>query len=89
MIDVACSLVGLKREDIVRLDPRYYRPTEVDVLLGDIKKVKDELGWEPQVKFQALIRIMLAADMKKEGLAVPFEVPPDPLEWRKPFASTP
>ncbi len=86
MVDLATDLVGLKTDDIVRLDPAFYRPTEVDVLMGDASKAKRELDWECKVKFQDLIKIMLAADLRREGLEVPFEVPVDPLDWRKPYA---
>ena len=49
----------------VEVDPLYYRPTEVDILLGDPKKAKDILGWEPNVKFEELVKIMTLADWKK------------------------
>ena len=49
----------------VEVDPSYYRPTEVDILLGDASKAKDELGWEPQVKFEELVKIMTNADWEK------------------------
>ncbi len=52
---------------IIEIDPKYFRPAEVDVLLGDYKKAKTELGWEPQVKFKELVKIMTEADFKKEG----------------------
>lgn len=89
MVDLATSLVGLKTDDIVRIDPVYYRPTEVDVLKGDFSKAKTQLNWEPRVKFQDLIKIMLAADLRREGLQPKFEVPEDPLDWRKPYHHQP
>ena len=49
---------------VVKIDPRYYRPTEVEQLLGDPSKAKAKLGWEPKVKFDELIKIMLEADYK-------------------------
>lgn len=49
----------------VRIDPRYYRPAEVDFLLGDPSKAKEKLGWEPSVKFEELVRIMVDADLKE------------------------
>ncbi|MBE0644933.1 MAG: GDP-mannose 4,6-dehydratase [Bacteroidetes bacterium] len=50
---------------LVEVSPRYYRPTEVDLLIGDPRKAKEKLGWEPQVKFEELVRIMAAADLEK------------------------
>lgn len=47
---------------IVRIDPKYFRPTEVDLLLGDITKARTTLKWEPQVTFEELVRIMTEAD---------------------------
>lgn len=54
----------------VRVDPEYYRPTEVDLLIGDYTKAKNLLGWEPQTKFAELVQLMVDADLelvKKEG----------------------
>jgi len=51
-------------EVIVRVDPKYFRPTEVDVLIGDASKAKRKLGWEPKVKFDQLVEIMTDADWK-------------------------
>jgi GDPmannose 4,6-dehydratase len=48
---------------IVRIDPKYYRPTEVDQLLGDPSKAKTNLGWQPEVTFDKLVEIMIKADM--------------------------
>lgn len=50
---------------LVEVSPRYYRPTEVELLIGDPSKAKRQLGWEPQVKFEELVRIMVAADLEK------------------------
>ncbi|KKQ29220.1 MAG: GDP-D-mannose dehydratase [Candidatus Moranbacteria bacterium GW2011_GWD1_37_17] len=52
---------------IIRIDPRYYRPTEVDLLLGDPTKAAKELKWKPKTKFKELVKIMMKADMKKES----------------------
>lgn len=49
---------------IVEIDKRYYRPAEVDVLLGDYTKAKNKLGWEPKVKFKELVKIMIDNDRK-------------------------
>lgn len=50
---------------IVEVSPKYYRPAEVDVLLGDFTKAKNELGWSPEVKFEDLVRLMMSSDIKK------------------------
>jgi GDPmannose 4,6-dehydratase len=55
---------------IVRIDPKYFRPTEVDILLADITKAKKHLGWEPRVRFEELVKVMLDYDMKKVNLDV-------------------
>jgi GDPmannose 4,6-dehydratase len=53
---------------IVDIDPRFYRPAEVDLLLGDPSKAKKVLGWEPKVKFEALVEMMMRADLEEVGL---------------------
>ncbi|MEI6567538.1 MAG: GDP-mannose 4,6-dehydratase [Verrucomicrobiota bacterium] len=60
----AFSYVNMDWEKHVELDPRYLRPTEVDLLLGDASKAKRQLGWEPKTKFSDLVRIMVDADIK-------------------------
>ena len=50
-------------EAIIEIDPRYFRPTEVDRLLGDSTRARKELGWEPQVEFKGLIQMMVQADL--------------------------
>jgi GDPmannose 4,6-dehydratase len=54
---------GLEWEPHVEIDPRYFRPSEVDALLGDPSKAREKLGWEPRVGFEELVRIMVDADM--------------------------
>lgn len=51
---------------IIEIDPKYFRPAEVDILLGDYSKAKKKLGWKPKTKFKELVKIMSKADMKKE-----------------------
>jgi GDPmannose 4,6-dehydratase len=51
----------------VKQDPRFMRPAEVDLLLGDPAKAKEKLGWEPEVSFEQLIQMMVASDLKKEA----------------------
>ena len=61
-------MVGLQPDDIVRIDPVYFRPTEVDHLLGDAAKVRRVLGWQPRTSFRELTGMMLAADVRAAGL---------------------
>jgi GDPmannose 4,6-dehydratase len=53
------------RKTLTKIDPTYYRPTEVYILIGDPAKAKSKLGWEPKVKFDELARIMVQADLEK------------------------
>ncbi len=53
---------------IVEIDPKYFRPAEVDVLLGDNTKARKKLGWTPKVKFDELVKIMMQADLEKENI---------------------
>ncbi len=61
------KMAGLNWKDYVEFDPRYLRPKEVNVLCGDASKIKDALGWEPQVKFSELCSIMYNHDYDEEG----------------------
>jgi GDPmannose 4,6-dehydratase len=63
-VETAFDHAGLDWERSVEIDPRYFRPTEVDVLLGDASKAEREIGWRPQVKFHTLVRLMVDADWK-------------------------
>jgi len=56
--------LDLDYKKYVAVDPRYFRPTEVDVLLGDSSKAKKILGWQPKVTFDELINMMIATDME-------------------------
>ncbi len=67
-LDEAFGLVGLDWSKYVEIDPRYYRPTEVDVLLGDASKARRVLGWRPRTSFKELVRLMVEADLDAEGL---------------------
>jgi GDPmannose 4,6-dehydratase len=64
-VRVAFECVGLKWEDYVVVDPRFYRPAEVDMLVGDPSKARRELGWEPDVTFEQLAEIMVRADLDR------------------------
>jgi GDPmannose 4,6-dehydratase len=56
--------LGMDYREYVEVDPRYFRPTEVDVLLGDSSKARRNLNWEPKISFDALIDMMVEADME-------------------------
>ncbi|MFZ2303230.1 MAG: GDP-mannose 4,6-dehydratase [Minisyncoccia bacterium] len=51
---------------IIEIDPKYFRPAEVDILLGDYSKAKTKLGWEPETKFKELVKLMAEEDLKEE-----------------------
>ncbi len=67
-LDLAFEYVNLKWEDYVEFDPRYLRPAEVDLLIGDPSKAKAKLGWEPSVTFEQLVYLMVDSDLKALGL---------------------
>ena len=72
-LDEAFGYVDMDWQEYVRIDPRYYRPTEVDYLMADCSKAKKKLGWEPKIKFYELVRIMVDADLELLGLETPGE----------------
>jgi GDPmannose 4,6-dehydratase len=63
--EIAFARAGLDYEQHVVQDPRFMRPAEVDLLLGDPSKAKRELGWEPKVDFKSLVEMMVDADMER------------------------
>ena len=67
-LEQAFTSVDLHWQDFVEVDSRYYRPTEVDMLIGDPTKARVQLGWEPKTKFVDLVRIMMKADLEEQGL---------------------
>jgi GDPmannose 4,6-dehydratase len=64
-LEVAFSHVGLDWKKYVEIDPRYHRPAEVDLLIGDYSKAKRQLGWEPKTKFVELAKLMVDADVQR------------------------
>lgn len=68
LLDVAFGHLGLDWHQYVKIDPRYYRPTEVDLLIGDAGKAKKKLGWTPKVSFKQLVTMMVDADLEGERL---------------------
>ena len=67
-LDISFAYVNLDWHDYVEFDPRYLRPTEVDLLIGDPSKAKQKLGWEPSVTFEQLVGLMVEADLRALGL---------------------
>jgi GDPmannose 4,6-dehydratase len=59
----AFSYAGLDWEKYVEVDPQYFRPTEVDYLLGDPSKARKAFGWKPKTSFEQLVRMMVDSDM--------------------------
>ena len=64
MAELTFKLLGLAWEEFVEIDPRYFRPAEVEILQGDATKAREELGWEPKVGFQQLVEMMVESDME-------------------------
>lgn len=64
-VEIAFSHVGLKWEDYVVIDEKFVRPAEVDLLLGDCTKAKEKLGWQLDVSFEQLVKMMVDEDLKK------------------------
>lgn len=66
LLEAAFTRLQLDWRKHVKIDAKYYRPTEVDVLIGDASKAKQVLGWEPKVRFQELVSMMVDADLASE-----------------------
>ncbi|MGE0105269.1 MAG: GDP-mannose 4,6-dehydratase [Blastocatellales bacterium] len=64
LLDESFGYLDLDWREYVEIDPRYFRPAEVDLLIGDASKAKRKLGWEPRVSFRELVRMMVDADLK-------------------------
>jgi len=64
-VESAFSHVGLDWHQYVKVDPRYFRPAEVELLIGDASKAKRELGWVPRTKFKELVQIMVDSDLEE------------------------
>ena len=67
-VEAAFAQVGLDWREHVEIDPRYFRPTEVDELCGDASKAAEKLGWRPQTGFVQIVRLMLESDLAAAGL---------------------
>ncbi len=70
-LDVAFGYVNLNWHDYVEFDPRYLRPAEVDLLVGDPTKAKQKLDWKPSVSFEELVKLMVDADLRAMGQDLP------------------
>ncbi len=68
-LDIAFGYVNLDWHDYVEFDPRYLRPAEVDILIGDSTKAREKLGWQPSVTFEELVALMVEADLEALGLS--------------------
>ncbi|HTY14994.1 MAG TPA: GDP-mannose 4,6-dehydratase [Methanoregulaceae archaeon] len=66
-LNAAFEYAGLDVGTYVKIDPKYFRPTEVDVLISDPRKSNEKLGWKPKVKFGELVKIMVDADIRALG----------------------
>jgi len=63
LVDIAFGYLGLDPAEYIRQDPRFMRPAEVDLLIADPTKAREELGWEPTVDFEQLVKVMVDADL--------------------------
>lgn len=63
-LEEAFSYAGLDWREYVEIDPKYFRPSEVDLLVGDASKAREKLGWQPRTTFKELVRLMVDADME-------------------------
>ena len=66
-VDETFKYTNLNVDEHVKIDPRYFRPVEVEQLIADSKKAKEKLGWNPKVKFKDLVKIMIDSDMRAIG----------------------
>ena len=73
-LEEAFAYVGLDWQQHVKVDPRYFRPAEVDLLVGDASKAKRVLGWQPAVGFRTLVRLMVDADLAALGQKRPEDI---------------
>lgn len=86
-VEKAFDVVGLDWQEYVKVDKRFFRPLDVPCLVGDYSKAKKKLGWEPRVKFDELVKIMVREDLKRwerwlNGEKFPWDAPNYPTEAR-------
>jgi GDPmannose 4,6-dehydratase len=76
LVQRAFAEVGIENwADYVRQDPKFLRPAEVDLLIGDATKAREKLGWEPEVDFGALVKMMVAHDLQREATKAGITLP--------------
>jgi GDPmannose 4,6-dehydratase len=76
LVERAFAEVGIENwADYVRQDPKFLRPAEVDLLIGDPTKAREKLGWEPEIDFEALVKMMVAHDLQREATKAGIELP--------------
>jgi GDPmannose 4,6-dehydratase len=75
LVELAFAHVGLDWQEYVKIDERFIRPAEVDLLIGDPARAKEKLGWSPTVDFAALVRMMVDADVQRLSHFNPAHVP--------------
>jgi GDPmannose 4,6-dehydratase len=80
LIRIAFEHADLDWERYVKIDPRYYRPAEVDLLVGDPARARRELGWEPEVTFKELVEMMVDADIERLKDVEPNRTSPN-INW--------
>jgi GDPmannose 4,6-dehydratase len=80
-LDISFGHVNLNWQDYVEFDPRYLRPTEVDLLLGDPTKSQQQLGWQPSVTFEELVKLMVDGDLQALNLPTPHGNAVNPADY--------
>ncbi|HCF99940.1 MAG TPA: GDP-mannose 4,6-dehydratase [Chloroflexi bacterium] len=70
LVEIAFERVGLDPDEYIKVDPRLFRPAEVDLLVADSTKARTELGWKPEVSFEQLVNIMVDADLKRHEQSI-------------------
>lgn len=76
LVQLAFAEVGLDDwKKYVRQDPKFFRPAEVDLLIGDASKAREQLGWEPEVTFPELVKMMVAHDLQREATKAGLPIP--------------
>src|SRR4029450_13662168 len=69
LVSIAFGHAGLDPDDHVTVDPRFLRPAEVDQLIGDASKAREQLGWSPKTSFKELVELMVDADIERLAAA--------------------
>jgi GDPmannose 4,6-dehydratase len=63
-MDLAAGFAGINWKSYIEIDPRYFRPTEVDFMQGDASKARQILGWQPEISFEEMVRPMVESDIE-------------------------